>query len=270
MKYVSLATLVLAAALLLMRLPILRRTTLLGPGLWLLAALTALSGACGLRWSSQHPLVMVVEYLAAALTICPLVSVLGAKRPQHRAWHFVVAALYLVLILPAADALVFFRSDGIELHLVRRIFLVILVGIGMANYLGTRFCFSAMLFAAGQACLFASSMLPASRFSMNVGFNPGYVLIGLAIALVGLDLPRRRSPPSGPTRAWLDFRDAFGAAWSLRVADRMNRASEKLGWGVRLHWSGFVAERDSRAVPRLGAAAERSFRMLLRRFVSPP
>ena len=268
MNIVSLATLGFAATLLLMKLPVVRRSTLLGPVVWLLAAIAALALSCGLTWASSRQLATVVAFLAASLTICPVISVLGAKRPQDRAWHFVVAALWLVLILPIADTLVFDRNEGIELHLVRRIFLATLVTIGMANYVGTRFWPSALLYAAGQVLLFESALGLQLGWLTPGGRDLGSFLIGLATTLACLGIPRRRSSPAGLTREWLDFRDAFGAAWALRVADRWNRASAKLGWGVRLAWSGFVSSDGSSSEPHVTLAAERSFRMLLRRFVS--
>ena len=42
-----------------------------------------------------------VRYLAATTTLCPLIGLLGAKRPQDRGWQFIVATLWVVLALPA-------------------------------------------------------------------------------------------------------------------------------------------------------------------------
>jgi hypothetical protein len=265
----GLATLGLGTPLLLRRLLVAGETTLRGPGLWLLAAVAGLalvSAGARLGWG---PPAYAAQFVAASLTICPVVSVLGAKRPQNRAWHFVVAALFVVLVLPVMDSLVLGRGEPMELHVVRRVFLALLIGMGLANYLGTRFWASALLYAAGQIVLFGHALFPRADWTAHWGLSLGSLLIGSAVLLVGLGIPRRRTPPSGLTRAWLDFRDAFGAAWALRVADRLNRAAVKLSWDVRLTWSGFVHCPGSPDEPQQTAAAARSFRMLLRRFVDP-
>lgn len=263
----TLAMLGLAGLLLLVKLPRARQSTLWGPGLWGLVALVALTLST-LSRDVAGTQSSVMTFLAASVTICPAVSVLGAKRPQDRAWHFVVAALYLVLVLPVAHTLVVGRTEQIELHVVRRVFLAILLVIGMANYLGTRYWFCALLYVLGQAVLFGPVMLPTASWSLAGYPNSGSLLIAASVSLACLGIPRRRHASGGLTREWLDFRDAFGAAWGLRVVERMNRASQKLDWGVRLRWQGFVNHNGIQSDPAAGSAAERSFRMLLRRFVS--
>jgi hypothetical protein len=43
----------------------------------------------------------------------------------------------------------------------------------------------------------------------------------------------------GWSRTWLDFRDAFGVVWALRVMERVNTMPAALDAGVRLNWDGF-------------------------------
>jgi hypothetical protein len=70
-------------------------------------------------------------------------------------------------------------------------------------------------------------------------------------------------------RVWLDFRDAFGAVWALRVMERMNAASTMYGWPVLLSWNGFSPRDDAPEVSPVPPTVEESLRTLLRRFVSP-
>jgi hypothetical protein len=85
---------------------------------------------------------------------------------------------------------------------------------------------------------------------------------------------------------WLDFRDAFGVVWALRVADRFNATAQICGWPVRLGWHGLNVDRglgeanqsaqsDANSTSPAALAGEIGQQMqstlatLLRRFVSP-
>ncbi len=255
-------------ALLVWRLPMLRGTTLVGPWCWLWGSVIALAFVAFFKTQfPTHDRLGTFEFLAATLTLCPMVAVLGAKRPQHRAWQFVVATLWIVSIIPAADALLFGNSNGVELHLVRRVFLAILIVLGLANYVCTRFGVLAVVYAIGQILMMHRSLLRfQSGFDIDC-FDMGSWFVALSVILVCLAIPPRRSAV-GWTAAWLNFRDAFGAAWALRVADRLNQAAKKLDWNFVLKWSGFNNPDNRHVDLSLHPAAERSFRMLLRRFVS--
>ncbi len=78
-------------------------TTLRAPWYWTLAAVVAPGRGRVFRravpLSASH-----VRYLAAVATFCPLMAVLGAKRPQDRPWQFVVLSLWIVLALPGLQA----------------------------------------------------------------------------------------------------------------------------------------------------------------------
>ncbi len=75
--------------------------------------------------------------------------------------------------------------------------------------------------------------------------------------------------PRGLDRVWLDFRDAFGAVWGLRVMERMNASAAMLGWPVTLSWQGFLANEPGAGNVETPQIVEDSLRTLLRRFVSP-
>jgi hypothetical protein len=99
------------------------------------------------------------------------------------------------------------------------------------------------------------------------------ILVAIAALQVALGLPRHRPSQHAMDRWWLAFRDAFGAVWALRVLERINAASVMYRWPVRLSWHGFGPQSrvagDDVLPPETPAAMERTFRMLLRRFVGP-
>jgi hypothetical protein len=94
-------------------------------------------------------------------------------------------------------------------------------------------------------------------------------LFATTIVMVCIGWPRRRPAKSPLDRVWLDFRDAYGAVWGLRVQQRVNQAAAMYGWNLRLDWQGFTSL-DGAVISR---ETEKSVRdnlaNLLRRFVSP-
>ena len=74
---------------------------------------------------------------AVALLVCPAMSVLGAKRPQHGIWQVIVGSLAVVLAMPAASAELVRPGSPPVLHVVVRCFLSVLAVIGWMNYVGT-------------------------------------------------------------------------------------------------------------------------------------
>ncbi|MGA1618102.1 MAG: hypothetical protein ACO37F_06265, partial [Pirellulales bacterium] len=65
--------------------------------------------------------------VVAALLVCPIVSLLGAKRPQHGVWQLIVATLAVVLALPAASAALIRPGSFPDLHILGRCLLPLLV-----------------------------------------------------------------------------------------------------------------------------------------------
>lgn len=242
----------------------LRGTTLLAAWGWSLAALTGL-------------LLVQIEYLTptdprqfvpAVLTLCPIIAVLGSKRPQHHAWQFIVASAAVMLVLPAAEGWVFGQGRMPELHVARQGLITALIALGWMNYLATRFSVAVTLYMLGQTLLFASQVSWFAALNFAQARVAGAVTIALAV-IVAVILDTTRRPAQQPLDAvWRPFRDQFGAAWSLRVAERFNATARENGWPVEVTWQGMhTVEANSLPVahePQASAALD----ALLRRFVS--
>ncbi|MBI3838440.1 MAG: hypothetical protein HY288_10970 [Planctomycetia bacterium] len=263
----------LGGAALVWRKPALRGTTLVVPWYWSAVSLAAISLTeilVSLTVSfPPQPWVVPLRFAAAMSSFCPLMALLGAKRPQDRAWQFIVFSLWAILSLPSVEWLLF---GGVqEMHPARFWFLAILICTGALNGTASRFWPSSWLVCLGQMALVmpffsaTQSWLPDSR-----GPQLGLLAIVAGWGLLAAGLPRGGTAATRLDRMWLDFRDAFGVVWSLRVAERINAASAIVGWPVTLGWRGFYApDGPSASVPEMPAAVEESFRALLRRFVSP-
>jgi len=214
----------------------------------------------------------VARYIAAVTTLAPFTALLGAKRPQNHVWQFVVVTLQAVLILPTLRA--WLLGAGIEdLHPALLVLLVVILGMELLNYLPTAHWLTAILVAISQGILLAP-------YVANVGtwFTSDAARL-LAVALVDLGILLAFVPPRPPRdrlnpldALWLEFRNAYGAVWSLRVAARLNAAADVCRWPVRLEWSGLkLHDRtlDTEPLPsELQRAVWTNMRSILRRFVS--
>ncbi len=291
------AALALVVAILLVaRCGSLRGTTLVAPSAWAAAAFALLAAAELAAWSfADHPIwISHLRFLAAGATFCPLMALLGAKRPQDRGWQFVVLSLLGLIVFYGLTELAYRPDRPPALHwVVRWLLIAPLVTIGLLNHLLTRYWLPAILVAVGQV------LLLSPQFPELQGWLPAWLTegprAGDAVALVGIaclsaaalvvclaGFPGRRrvaelarvQPPrslatsatneSGFDRVWLDFRDAYGALWGLRVAARFNQSAQQLGWGVRLGWRGLEAtvgphgdRSRGRVSPRLVFASRR-------------
>lgn len=219
-----------------------------------------------------------LRYAAAATTCTPLMAVLGAKRPQHRGWQFVVATLLVVLWLPAAQAAVFWPQAPLALHPAMELFLALLVVLGALNYIATRNAVPVLLACAGQALLLHEH-LPLVRSATESWLSASQGPLGAAgLFLLSLVAARWRAarwagPPPGIDRAWLAFRDRFGTFWGLRVLGRFHAAAVICRWPVTLGWHGLVPLSSAPDAPAPSAQQQQSMveqmATLLRRFESP-
>ncbi len=253
------------------RRPQLSGTTLAAPWAWSVVSLVTVavtelligldSRLAANGWSAP------LRFIAAISTFCPIMALLGAKRPQNRAWQFIVLSLWAVLGLPGFEGLLF--GEVYEIHPARSWFLVILVGIGLLNGIATRYWPSSVLFCAGQLALIAP-YLPPTQALLSAAAAPlwGLGFLTASWGLLALDWPRPRRTDTPWDRAWLDFRDAYGAVWSLRVAERINASAAACQSPMVLGWRGFRGRDASSPVSELPQPAADTLRALLPRFVS--
>lgn len=257
-------------------------TTLVAPWFWSCLALAVVSLGTvfeefgGAKFEPQA--VAHVRYLSAITTLAPIVALLGAKRPQDRAWQWIVFSLLALLALPSLKAIAFDGGAAPDPHAAWRWLIAIICLAGLFNYLPTRFAPSAILFFVGQLLLLAE-YLPGSIWRVVVGWRLlGLILLSAAVVVAYLRSGRRRRSASPEDRLWLDFRDAFGALWALRVAERFNATAAQNGWKLWLSWSGLKttqadgeASRDNKAdaLPaELRPAVHQALKSLLWRFLS--
>ena len=264
--------------LILIRRPI-RHTTLRHAWGWAAAALASL-GIVEV-WFQLQPAgnmsiwLPAVRYLAGALSLCPIIAVLGAKRPQERAWNFIVLALWGVVSLPAVLSLAIGRGEEFHLSDLRGVILWVAIALPAINYIATSFAAAALLVVIGQVILFAPHLplIGAPLLATDPGL--GCLACFWAAALVAL-----RSQPSTSGEElhsfnllWRTFRDQFGLFWGLRVQERVNAAAQQHQWPYYLSWTGFRGIKDDLLVAEIPhdhrKTLTQTFRQLLRRFATP-
>ncbi len=210
---------------------------------------------------------------ASTTTLLPVVALLGAKRPQDRAWQLIVVSFWLLLALPAAQTWLLRPESPPQVHWLWSCLIVLLAMIGATNYLPTRFWPAALLTAAGQIVLHWQYR----PFAAETTESPSFALWGLGLLAAGsvtAAVLARRQPTGGDPldRLWFDFRNQFGAVWGLRIAERINAQAKQSGWQLRLGWQGFTTHSGD-SVDAASASVrpelEAALRTLLRRFVLP-
>jgi len=229
---------------------------------WAVAAGGAITAECVLHAAGSGPLAgpsaaASARLAVAAVLVCPAMSLLGAKRPQHGIWQLIVASLAVVLAAPAATALLVRPGSLPEVHFVGRVFLVSLAAMAWMNFLGTRRWPAATLAVAG-------GVRPDAAAAWLVGLG------GFAAATTTAadhETPAGRPFAAAIDRPFVAIRETLGAAWALRIAERFNGLAEERGWPCRLSLAGLAAGGDplDRSWHR---DTLRCFQSIMRRFVS--
>jgi hypothetical protein len=257
------------------------QTTLAAAWWWTLAALAAWSSieivAANAGAAATGPSFAAFHFAALALSFCPIVALIGAKRPQHAAWNFVVLALWCIVALPAAEAI--FSHGRVLIGFFRGLFLGALILLLPVNFVPTRYWPAALLVAAGQTLGLSPQLHVVGQSAVlpYVRLIAPPTAVGLLLCSLGLftawALSRgQRKTALALDLLWLDFRDSLGLFWSLRVQERINALTKQHGWDLELAWSGFRRKSSNEPLPSIEPSIERtlriSFKGLLRRFVS--
>jgi len=214
--------------------------------------------------------------VVAALLVCPIMSLLGAKRPQHGVWQLIVATLAVVLALPAASAALIRPGSFPDLHILARCFLPLLVLVGWMNFIGTRRAVAVSLLGLLWPLLPGVSLSQAMPQPLVDLLAATAIAAGSLLAVVQSLLAGSRRSGAAARGDWfaqqidgclLPLRETLGAAWTLRLAERFAALAEQRGWPVRLTFRGAVTNGDP-ADPSWQRDATRAAEALFRRFVS--
>lgn len=211
-----------------------------------------------------------LAYVAAVLSLCPAMQVLGARRPTNRAWTgFVILPMIVVLCWPVITlALHGGWQRRLELETPHLVAYLLVLVMSYGNYLGGRLTFPALLTFAGLA--FIGTVSAQTKHDVEHGrVEVALGLIVLSLGTLGGIRRLRRAVWSEDrfNRVWQEFSTLYGLVWSRRVLDRVNAIAVKQQWPGRLHADGFHWERALEDGTR--AEVEHALRWLLRRFVDP-
>ena len=267
-----------------------RGSTAVPAALWGVAACAGLAFDCGLRAGglvTQPSAAASLRLLTTALMVCPAMSLLGAKRPQHGVWQLIVASLAVILLLPALSTLLARPGSVPDMHLLGRGFLLLLAAVGWMNFVATRSGLAATLVFLGQL-LVIRGFLPlvdtenafppngSSAASIAAAWDIAAawsMACGGLLAWIGAVRTRRANSPPATFAAAVDpayraLRETLGAAWALRIAERFDAIATSRGWPCRLSFQG-VCPADAPIDGPWQHDARRALAALLRRFVTP-
>lgn len=254
-----------------------RGSTAVPAAAWAVCAACAVSVDAGLHvagWVADPAQAASARLCVAAVLVCPAMSVLGAKRPQHGIWQMIVASLAVVVAMPAASAEFVRPGSPPAVHIVVRFFLVVLAAVGWMNYVGTLRRVPATLVTLGGLIL-VRGFLPGidperAADSPWLDVSAAWLLAAGGMLAV---VPRAGSCEGGRVlrdeidMPYRSLRETLGLAWTLRIAERFNGLAESRGWPCRLDADGLDASGE--ALDRSWHAdAVRTFESIVQRFVS--
>ena len=267
-----------------------RGSTAVPAALWSAAASTAFAMTILQQATVELDVATMGIYrvVFAALSVCPVMSLLGAKRPQYGVWQFIVGSLAAVLALPAVSAVLTHPGALPNLHILGRCFLPVLVIVGWMNFVGTRRAVAATLIAAGHLGLiwpllpgveFEAALPQTTRDLMSISSITAGGFIALIQAVLasfkrgrvsvgGVQmLPDNEDFVSRINTCFFALRETLGAAWTLRLAERFDSLATRRGWPVRLTFQGMRIQEEPED-SRWQADTGRAMEALMKRFVS--
>ncbi len=259
-----------------------RGSTAVPAAWWAVAACLALALDAGSRVGgpTDPAAASRMRLVVAALAVCPAMSLLGAKRPQHGVWQLIVASLAVVIAMPALSAWLVRPGSLPDVHLLGRGFLALLAAVGWMNFLATQNGPAATLVTAGQLAVIRPFLpgiatdraLPQDSLDC---FGACLIAAGAVLA-AAWPLVRQTSAASGRNAAdalsgsidppFLALRETLGAAWALRIAERFDSVAVARGWPCRLGFRGAEVGGDP-ADASWQRDALRAFKALMHRFV---
>lgn len=259
-----------------------RGSTAVPAAWWAVAACLALALDAGSRVGgpTDPAAASRMRLVVAALAVCPAMSLLGAKRPQHGVWQLIVASLAVVIAMPALSAWLVRPGSLPDVHLLGRGFLALLAAVGWMNFLATQNGLSATAITAGQLAVIRPFLpgiatdraLPQDSLDC---FGSCVIAAGAVLA-AAWPLVRQTSAASGRGAAdaviraidppFLALRETLGAAWALRIAERFDSVAATRGWPCRLTFRGAEVGGDP-ADASWHRDALRAFKALMHRFV---
>lgn len=218
-------------------------TTAAAPLAWAVVSLVSLTADAGssLVWfGGARPAALHLDYLAGLTTLAPFVSLLGAKRPQDRAWQLIVASLLALLAIQDLRIWSIDRTRPPMPHAAWCWLVAAIVGMQLLNYLPTRYAPAACMACWAQICSLGPCfrLLPAEVRPFWLALPMLLLSVVMAAVLGWRPRPKRQS-------AWTDFRNLFGVLWTLRVAERVNAIAAEKRLGVRLTWHGWQLDNSA-------------------------
>ncbi|MEO1991595.1 MAG: hypothetical protein ABGW78_06655 [Pirellulales bacterium] len=265
-----------------------RGSTAVSAAVWALAAWMMLAFDVILRgnaYLTAPGTVASMRLVVVSLSVCPAMSLLGAKRPQHGVWQFIVASLACILVLPVGRSTVVLPGSMPSVHVLAAVFMVVLIFVGWMNFIATRRGLAATLIACAQLIYMAPFLPGFKTIRPNGGVEFSVLECSAVIAAASGTLLavcqacckrkyviQQRTRDSMLSRVidppFLAFRETFGAAWALRVAERFNQIAASREWPCKLSFRG-LDDPDDDEDERWHRDAERAFLALMHRFVSP-
>ena len=247
-----------------------RHTTLVTPLVWAVVAGLGwvVAAGAGLLLNRTHPVHGQLWYTTVVLTICPLIAVLGARRPTIRVWNwFVVLPLTAVLLWPVALCWMPRGPEKLLLEAPHLAGFGVVLMMGIGNYIGTRWTAVAVGTLVSVALLLSTVSGSSEEAARMRALAAGI----LCSAIWGSRHVTARTKSPGPSweRVWDDFRQTFGIVWAHRIAERVNAEAVKGDWATRLQPTGFVPARPEAGLDLESdhSAIDHTLRWLLRRFV---